>query len=136
MRVDAPVVARATIHGAALAEDVAIADLEPGRLAGVLLVLGRIPERGELIDVIVGADRRQSGDDGVGTHDRARTDADTGADHAERTHVDVRRQLRLRRDDGVRVDHFAVSGATMMSACATSWSPISAAVEKRQMPFR
>ena len=57
-------------------------------------------------------------------------------DHAEGTHGDIRRQLRLRRHDGMGIDHFAVSGATMISAWATSLSPISAAVEKRQMPFR
>ena len=48
---DALVVRRAAVDGAELAEHVAVADLEPRRLAPVLLVLRRIADRGELEDL-------------------------------------------------------------------------------------
>ena len=66
---------------------------------------------------------------------RARADADVGPDDAER-----RRRSRPRASCacGETIARgsitWTVSGATIMSACATSCSPTSAAVEKRQMP--
>src|SRR6185437_10938543 len=44
---DGPVVDRAAVHRAAFAKDVAVTDLEAGRLAAIFLVLRRIAERSE-----------------------------------------------------------------------------------------
>src|SRR6185437_10683744 len=111
---DALVVDRAAVERAAFAKDIAVADLEAGRLTGVFLVLRRIAQRSELIDPVARADRGRTVDDDMGADDGARTDANLRADDTEGTHGDVRRQLRLRRNDGMAVDHFAVSGATMI----------------------
>ena len=48
----------AAIHRAALTKHVAVADLQPRRLAVVFLVLGRIADGGKLEDAVVGADAR------------------------------------------------------------------------------
>src|ERR1022692_1327909 len=128
---------RAAVHGDGFAKHVAVADLEPRRLAPVFLVLWRIAQRSELINLVVGADARRAVDHdmrsnpGTGTYRHVPTDDAIGPDR------DIRRDLRLRCDHGARVDHridhppaslgprgFAaaalVSGATMISAEATS----------------
>ncbi len=130
------IVRRAAIDGAVLAKDVPVADLEPRRLPLVLLVLGRIADRGELKEVVVRADASGTVDDDVRSHDRTRADLDIGPDDGERPHADIRRELRLRRYKGVRVDHLPVSGATIICAWATSTSPTWAAVAKRQIPLK
>src|SRR5579871_5821972 len=48
-------VGRTPIDGAALAEGIAVADLEARRFPLVLQVLRRIPDGGELVDAIIGA---------------------------------------------------------------------------------
>ncbi len=113
---DALVVGRAPVDAAILAKDVAIADFQPCRLAVVLLVLGRIPDGGELEDAVLRADARRSVDDGVRTHDRAGPDLHVGADHTERPDGDIRCELCPRRYDGPRIDHFPASGASIISA--------------------
>ena len=57
------VVRRAAVDGRELAEHVAVADLEPRRLALVLLVLRRIADRAELEDAVADADARRPGGD-------------------------------------------------------------------------
>src|SRR6516165_870000 len=132
---DALVVGGAAVDGAALAEDVAVADDQPGRLAAVFLVLGRIADGSELEDAVVRADRGRAVHDHVWPDDGARTDLHLWANDAEGTDRHIRREPRLGGDDGARVDHLPVSGATIMSAWATSASPTSATVAKRQMPL-
>src|SRR5215469_1364085 len=125
----------AAIGSGELAEHVAVADLEPRRLAPVFLVLWRLPEGSELQDVIVGAERGGTVDHDVRPDDAARSDADPGTDDGEGTYADIARELRLGGDDRARIDHGAAPGASIMSACATSCPSTSATVEKRQMPF-
>src|SRR5215469_10211270 len=79
---DALVVSGAAVDRAALAKHVAVADLEPGRLAAILLVLRRIAQRGELMNPVTRPDRGRAVDDDVRPDDRAGTDTDIGADHA------------------------------------------------------
>jgi hypothetical protein len=55
---DAAVLRRAGVEGAELADRVAVADLQAGRLAGVLLVLRHRADRVELEDAVVAPDRR------------------------------------------------------------------------------
>src|SRR6202012_2828765 len=117
-----------------LAKDVAVADLESRRLALVLLVLRRIADRGELIDLVAGADARRAVDHRMRSDPAARADRYARTDDAEGADLHVGGNVRLRRDHRARVDHptapvpgglcaFAgalVSGATMISAEATS----------------
>src|SRR6185312_7909157 len=147
-RRDALVVRRAAVDRARLTEDVAVTDLEARWLALVLLVLRRIAERGELMDAVFRAHARRPVDDHVRADDRARPDHDIRPDDGERTHGDIGRELRFRRHDGTRIDHDApaagpvplfsrwpLSGATIISACATSLSSTRATVENFQMPL-
>ncbi len=133
---DAVVMGGSAIDRAVLAKHIAVTDFQPRRLALVLLVLGRIADRGELEDPVVGADRGGAVDDDMGPDHGARPDLDIGTDDGERSNLDVRSQPRLGRHDGVGVDHLPVSGATIISAWATSLSPTKAAVEKRQIPLK
>ena len=96
-----------------------------------------IPSYGsELEEPIPGSDPCRTVDDDMRSDDGAGTDLHIRANDAEGSHGHVRRKLCLWRNQGMWIDHFPVSGATIMSACATSVSPTSAVVEKRQIPFR
>jgi hypothetical protein len=70
------------VDRAELADRVAVADLELGRLAGVLLVLRRRADRARLVDPVVAADRRVALDQGVRADRRAGADAHVLADDA------------------------------------------------------
>src|SRR2546423_13882723 len=67
---------------------------------------------------------------------RTGADAHPGTYDAEGPDADVGRELGLARDDRARIDHLEASGATIISACATSCAPTEAAVEERQIPLR
>ena len=123
----------AAVHRDAFTNDIAVADLEPGWLPLVLFVLGRVAQRGELEDLVVRTDSSGSVDDDVRSDPGARSDGDIRSDDAEGADLHVRGNFRLRRYHRPRVDHPAspaagagatfgplVSGATMMSADATS----------------
>ncbi len=74
-------------------------------------------------------------DRGTGTDDYIRADDREGSDRHARA------ELRARRYDCVRIDHergrhLDTSGATIMSALATSLVPTDALLEKRQMPLK
>ena len=88
-RRDALVLDRAAIERAVLADRVAVADDEPRPLAGVLLVLRIVADRGELEDVVVGADDGRALDDDVRLDARAARDLDVGADDGVGADVDV-----------------------------------------------
>src|SRR2546423_5824564 len=60
---------------------------------------------------------------------RTGADAHPGTYDAEGPDADVGRELGLARDDRARIDHLEASGATIISACATSCAPTWAAVE-------
>ena len=120
----------AAIDGAALAEHVAVADLQARRLAVVLLVLRRI------------ADARRTGRPGCprrcaswplmttcGPMTRARPDAARPAPMMLNGPTSRRRaSCAPGDDDRARIDHCRrLSGATIMSASATSCSPTSGA---------
>src|SRR4029077_11026124 len=107
---DALVMGRAAIHGAALAEHVAIADDELRRLAAGFLVLRRIADGGELENPVVLADGGRAVDDRVRPDDGARTDLHLRADDAEGTYRDIGCKPRIGRDDGTCVDHGALPG--------------------------
>src|SRR5450759_4023300 len=127
---------RAAIHRDGFAKHVAVAELEARRLAPLFLVLRRIAQRGELINLVVGADAGRAVDHDMRPNPGTRADPHLSTDDAEGPDRDIRRNLRLRCDHRAWVDHvighpsaplglrgFAatlVSGATMISADATS----------------
>src|SRR4029077_20732068 len=131
---DPLVVSRAAVDGAELAEHVALADHEPRGLAAVFLVLRRIADGSELEHVVAGPDDGRPVDHCGGAADGTRADLHARPYHRERADRDVASEARLGRHHGTRVDHPPDSGATIMSACATSLSPTSATVENFQMP--
>src|SRR3981189_1246047 len=123
----------AAVHRDALANDIAVADLEPSRLPLVLFVLGRVAQRGKLENLVARADSRGSVDHCVRSDPGARSDGDIRSDDAEGSDLHACGNFRLRRYHRPRVDHPAspaagacttrgplVSGATMISADATS----------------
>src|SRR5205085_7673 len=69
---DTAILDRTPIDGAVLADGIAIADLEPGRLAAVFFVLWYATERTEGMNSIVAADYRAPLDHGVRTDHGAR----------------------------------------------------------------
>ena len=138
------VLGRAAVDRAVLAERVAVADLQARRLAAILQVLRRRTDRGELEDAVLAADRGRALDHDVRPDPGAGADRDAGADDAVRTHLDVRRELRIGRNQSGRVDfltsHYPLSashfvpGATIISALVASSPSTSATVENFQIP--
>src|SRR6202035_662759 len=106
----------AAVHRDALANDIAVADFEPGRFPLVLFVLRRIAHRGELENLVVRADSSGSVDDYVRTDQGARSDGDVRSDDAEGADRHARGNIRLRRYHRPRVDHPASPAA---GACTT-----------------
>ena len=78
---DAGVLHGAGVDGHELADRVAVADLQAGGFAGVLLVLRRPADRRELKDAVALADGRVALDHAVRTDRAARADAHVRADH-------------------------------------------------------
>jgi hypothetical protein len=85
---------------AALADGVAVPDLEAGRLAGVLLVLRHVAERGELEHPVVAPHARVAGDDDVRPDVGPGPDLDVLADDAVGPDLHVLGEPRTGRDDG------------------------------------
>src|SRR3569833_198874 len=129
------VVRGAPIDGAALTEYVAIADLQPRRLPRVFLVLRGIADGGELKDAVVRPNDSWPVDDSVGTYHGARPDLHIRTNDRERPDRHVGGELCSWRYDRPRVNHLPVSGATIISACATSVSPTTAMVSNFQIPL-
>ena len=91
---------RPPVDGDEFAEDVPVADPDPGLLALVADVLGLGPDRGERGEPVVGADLGPAADEDVGLEDRVRADRDILADDAARADPDALVQPGLR--DGRR----------------------------------
>ena len=125
---------RAAVDGAEFAEHVAVADLEPGRLAGVLAVLRGVADRGELEHARVAAERGRSLDHRVGSDRAARADAHAGTDDRERPDFDARVDFGARVDDRARIDQALTSGATIIVAEVATAPSTSATVSNFQMP--
>ncbi len=83
-----------TVH--VFAEHVAVADLEPGRLALVLLVLRRIADARRTGRPVVGAERGRAVDHRMRTDPARGPMHHVGADDGERPDLDVVGELRLR----------------------------------------
>ena len=105
MTVTPPPCCGAAIHRGEFAEHVAIADLETRRFALVLEILRRVADRGELEDLVAGADA-WSGPlmTACGPIQVPAPMLHAGADDRVRTHGHVGGELRLGRDDGAGVD--------------------------------
>jgi hypothetical protein len=136
---DAEVLHRAAVDGAALADRVAVADLHPGGLAGVFLVLRFVADGCKLEDAVVAADGRVAGDHGVRPDRGSVPDADVLADHRVGAHRHARAELRGGVHDGGRMDHEPTIAETslmvhMRLASATSAPSTLASASYFQMP--
>src|SRR5690606_12849303 len=128
----------AAIEGAILAEGVAVADLEHGRLALVADVLRSLAERAELEDPVVPPDARRSvhdhvradpgavGGPGVGPDDRVGADLDALPE--TRARIDHRRRMHGGRSHMPLYVH--ISSALQHTSPSTD-----AAASNSQMPF-
>jgi hypothetical protein len=109
---DAGILRRAAIEGAELADRVAVADLEPGRLAGILLVLRGFTDRAELEDAIVAADAGMSGQHHMRTDHSAIANLDMLAHDRIRADHDATPKSRRGMDDGCRMNAHCGVGRT------------------------
>src|SRR4029434_6499309 len=82
-----------------------VADPERRGLARILLVLRNLADGGELVDAVVRAHARMTGDDSVRPDPAASTHADVGADHGVGSYITLLADNRPRMHDGSRMDH-------------------------------
>src|ERR1700678_871648 len=145
---DTLVVSGAAIHRHGFAKYIAVADFQTGGLPVVLLVLRCIPDGGELIDLVVGADPRRAVDDHMGSDPGPGADDDIRADDAEGSDPHIGRNVGLRRNNRARIDHLPapwtsapfgsrplLPGAPIISADATSTPSTSATPWNFHMPL-
>ena len=99
-----PAARRSPVDGRALAEDVAVADLDAGGLAAELQVLGHEADRAEGEEAVALPDPGVAVDHHVGLERRAPPDPHPGPDHAEGPHAHARLEHGPRRHAGERVD--------------------------------
>ncbi len=130
-RRDAQVLNRTAIDRAGFADRVAVADHEPRAFSGVLLVLRIVADRGELEDVIVGADHGRPFDHDVRLDAAAAANLDVLAD--DRVGADLRAVVdaSAARNDGASVDHDLGPSASSRSASATTLPSTSARASSR-----
>src|SRR5713101_2835293 len=130
---DARVLRGAAIEAAVLADRVALADLERGRLAAVLFVLGRAAERAEPEDAVLRPDAGSPLDHDVRPDRGPLPDLDVLADDRIRAHGHPRRELRSGVDHRARVDHIERS-VHRIFASAASASPTRACTANFHRP--
>lgn len=128
------------LHGSAMqggefTDNVAIADLQDGRLAGIFHVLGILPNRGELVDPVVPANLGRPLDHHMGADFGTCCNLDPGANDGEGTNSDPFIELGIRIDNCAWVDQLPISRAVhMISAVATVLSSTFAEQVKKPMP--
>ncbi len=118
----------AAVDGDELADGVAVADLERGWFAAVLLVLRIGADRRELEDPVAAADAGGPFDDHVGPDARARTDPHAGTDHRVRADLDVGVELGARVDDCTRMD--AGHAAPPQAASGAAATPFTGSISR------
>ena len=85
---------RAAVDGDVFADRIVVANLDPGRLARVLLVLRRRADRGEMPDAVAPPDARMAVEHHVSADPAALPHFDVLADHRIRANLDIRREAR------------------------------------------
>ena len=88
------------------AKNILVADAQPRRLALVFQILRRVANHAARVEPVAGANRRQPGEINVRPDDAVRAQLNTGVNHGERLDSNRRVQLRLRMNDGRRMNHF------------------------------
>ncbi len=130
---DAGVLRGAAAESAVLADGVAIADLERGRLPAVFLVLGRSAERAESENAILRSYARSSLDHHVRPDRGSLPYLDVLADDRIRAHRYSRGELRAGVNNGRRVDHIGRSVHRIFASAARA-SPTRASAANFQSP--
>src|SRR5439155_12425623 len=120
----ADVLRRAAVDRDVLADGVVVADLDRGRLAAVLLVLGRRADRGEVEDLVAPADAHVPVEHHVRADPASLAQLDMLADDAVGPDLDVRGQPRAGVDERRGMDPAAHAPAGLivhrMSASAAT----------------
>jgi len=93
------------VNGDVFAEEVSVADDEPGRLAAVLQVLRRVADDAAGVEPVFRADRGVAGEVHMRAKLAAGTERDVFVDDRVRADPDTFVQLRAGVDDGGGVDH-------------------------------
>src|SRR6185503_8756621 len=134
---DADILRRAAVDGDGLADGIAVADLDPGRLAGVLLVLRRRADRGEVPDVVAPADAGVAVEHHVRADPGALADLDVLADDRIGADLDVRGEPRARVHDGARMDlgHQAPAGWTAQRIVASATTAPATRATQANLPM-
>src|SRR6185436_10375597 len=126
---DADVLRGAAADGDVLADGVVVADLDRSRLVGVLLVLRRRAERGEVEDLVALADPHRPVEHDVRADPGALAHLHFRADHRVRADGHVAAELRARVDDRGRVDHFLAGWMVHRIDASATTSPPTRAVQ-------
>ena len=124
----AGVLGGAAIQRAELPDGVAIADLQPGRLAGILLVLRHFADGAELENSVVAADAGMAADDDMGADPGVVADLDMLADHRIRPDLDSCAESRAGMDDGRGMDVHSVERSVHISSASAAICPSTLAV--------
>ena len=128
---DARILDRPAIDRRVLANRIAIADLEPGILAVVFLVLRVVANRRERKDVVIATDRRRPLDDHVRLDARSAADLDIRCYDGIGSDADAFVQSRLTRYHRTLVDQGSFLVTIRITASAASWPSTSAWHSKR-----
>ena len=102
---------RTAMNGDTLANDIVIADDQPGGLIAVFPVGGVLPDTGKLVNVVAGANAGWPPDDDMGLNDTAGADFDIGADKRPGADGDIVRQGRAGIDNGLVMNHDSLGRA-------------------------
>ena len=133
----AAAVAGAAIDTDIFADDIVAADLEPGRLAGVLLVLCIPAERCERVDPVARADTGRAVDHDMRADPRAAADHHLRPDYGVGADMDAVGYFRSSVNDCPRIDQVSISRSVhMISAEATTLPSTLASQSNTQMPRR
>ena len=95
------------MHCDMLAENIVVADAHARRFGFIFQILRHVADHAARVKLIVRTNLRDAGQINVRPHDAMRAEFYTRVNHGIRADADGRVQLRLRMDDGRRMNHFA-----------------------------
>ena len=93
------------VHGDVLAENILVANKQPGGLALVLHILRRVADDTARVKPVAGSDTAHAGEVNMGPHPAFRAERDVLVNDRESADHDGRVQLGIGVDDSGRMDH-------------------------------
>ena len=119
---DAAILRGAAIEAAIFADGIAVADLKPGRLAGIFLVLIGFTERDEMKNAIVTANFCAARDDAMVADTGALINFHIAINDGVRADADTRTQPRAWVNDGGGVDAHQCQVFSMVRCVHNNWA--------------